>query len=170
MKVAALGLQDLQVKKVNQAKMEFLVLLVLKEKQDYQALGHQEHPDFLGIQVQRVTQDFLVPPDLLDFLALKETVVILDVQVAQDNQDNQVSLDQPHQVLKETLDQQDLLDAQALKVLKVHLVQKVLAAPLAMAVTEVRKVILAALDNLDSRDQKETQEHQEYRVSREDQV
>lgn len=164
MKVAALGLQDLQVKKVNQAKMEFLVLLVLKEKQDYQALGLQEHPDFLGIQVQRVTQDFLVPPDLLDFLALKETVVILDVQVAQDNQDNQVSLDQPHQVLKETLDQQDLLDAQ------VHLVQKVLAAPLAMAVTEVRKVILAALDNLDSRDQKETQEHQEYRVSREDQV
>lgn len=164
MKVAALGLQDLQVKKVNQAKMEFLVLLVLKEKQDYQALGHQEHPDFLGIQVQRVTQDFLVPPDLLDFLALRETVVILDVQVAQDNQDNQVSLDQPHQVLKETLDQQDLLDAQ------VHLVQKVLAAPLAMAVTEVRKVILAALDNLDSRDQKETQEHQEYRASREDQV
>lgn len=117
--------------------------------------------------MQRVNQDFLVPPELLDFLALKETVVILDVQVAQDHQDNQVSRDQPRQVLKEILDQQDLLDAQ---VLKVHLAQKVLAALLAMEVSEVRKVILASLDNPDFQDQKETQEHPEYRVSRDDQV
>lgn len=139
--------QDPLVKRASQVKMAFLDQQDKRENQVNQDLESQDLLDSQDFLVKRVMEEPLAFQEILAFQVQRVNQAFRDSLVCQVPQVPLVLLAHLWKVPKETLGLKALLGDQVLQVFKVHLVQKVLVAPLEMEVLKERGEIQVHLGN-----------------------